>query len=471
MRYNITDTIIALSTPPGAGAIGVIRLSGPDAIKIVDGVFHGRNLTKVEGNTVHFGKIKDENDKMIDECLATVFKAPRSYTKEDVIEISCHGSSYIIEQIIQLFLRKGVRHAERGEFTMRAFMNGQLDLSQAEAVADLIASNNEGSHELAMKQMRGGFSDEIAELRQELIDFAALIELELDFGEEDVEFADRDRLEKLVAKIKGVIKRLIDSFHLGNVIKNGVATVIAGRPNAGKSTLLNALLNEERAIVSEIAGTTRDTIEESLNIQGISFRLIDTAGIRKAQDAIEKIGVDKTMEKISESTVVIYVFDVWESKPQDLWSDVDRFLTKDLGGFENLRGLKTLFIANKMDLNPYTKPEEYYKEGLISADNLITASALNKMNIDSLKDLLHKTVIDNPELMDQTIVSNSRHYDALHKAYESLDAVLNGLTGGLTGDFIAMDIRQALYHLGEITGEIYTDDLLDSIFTRFCIGK
>ncbi|MFT4534662.1 MAG: tRNA modification GTPase [Saprospiraceae bacterium] len=468
MRYNITDTIIALSTPPGAGAIGVIRLSGPDTIKVVDEVFHGRNLTKVEGNTVHFGKIKDENDKMIDECLATVFKAPRSYTKEDVIEISCHGSSYIIEQIIQLFLRKGVRHAERGEFTMRAFMNGQLDLSQAEAVADLIASNNEGSHELAMKQMRGGFSDEIAELRQELIDFAALIELELDFGEEDVEFADRDRLEKLVAKIKGVIKRLIDSFHLGNVIKNGVATVIAGRPNAGKSTLLNALLNEERAIVSEIAGTTRDTIEESLNINGISFRLIDTAGIRKAQDAIEKIGVDKTMEKISESTVVIYVFDIWESKPEDLWSDVDRFLE---GSKVLTSGSKKLFIANKMDLNPYVKPEEYYKEGLISADNLITASALNKMNIDALKDLLHKTVIDNPELMDQTIVSNSRHYDALHKAYESLDAVLNGLTGGLTGDFIAMDIRQALYHLGEITGEIYTDDLLDSIFTRFCIGK
>lgn len=468
MRYNITDTIIALSTPPGAGAIGVIRLSGPDTIRIVDEVFYGRNLTKVEGNTVHFGKIKDENDKMIDECLATVFRAPRSYTKEDVIEISCHGSSYIIEQIIQLFLRKGVRHAERGEFTMRAFMNGQLDLSQAEAVADLIASNNEGSHELAMKQMRGGFSDEIAGLRQELIDFAALIELELDFGEEDVEFADRGRLEALVTKIKGVIKRLIDSFHLGNVIKNGVATVIAGRPNAGKSTLLNALLNEERAIVSDIAGTTRDTIEEALNINGISFRLIDTAGIRKAQDAIEKIGVDKTMEKISESTVVIYVFDVWESKPQDLWDDIDKFLEGSKG---ITKGSKQLFVANKMDLNPYTQPEEYYKEGLISATNLITTSALNKMNIESLKDLLHKTVIDNPELMDQTIVSNSRHYDALHKAYESLDAVLNGLTGGLTGDFIAMDIRQALYHLGEITGEIHTDDLLESIFTRFCIGK
>jgi tRNA modification GTPase len=468
MRYNISDTIIALSTPPGQGAIGVIRLSGPDAISLVDEVFHGRNLTKVAGNTVHFGKIIDENDKMIDECLATVFRAPRSYTKEDVIEISCHGSSYIIEQIIQLFLRKGVRHAEPGEFTLRAFMNGQLDLSQAEAVADLIASNNEKSHELAMKQMRGGFSDEIAGLRQELIDFAALIELELDFGEEDVEFADRGKLEKLVEKIQGVIKRLIDSFHLGNVIKNGVATVIAGRPNAGKSTLLNALLNEERAIVSDIAGTTRDTIEESLNIQGIQFRLIDTAGIRKAQDSIEKIGVDKTMEKIAQSTVVVYVFDVGESTPEDLWNDVDRFLE---GSKVLIRSSKQLFVANKMDIHPYTKPEAYYKEGLISADNLITTSALNKMNIDSLKDSLYRLVIENPQLMDQTIVSNSRHYDALHKSYEALDAVLTGLQSGITGDFVAMDIRQALHHLGEITGEIHTDDLLESIFTRFCIGK
>ena len=468
MSYNISDTIVALSTPPGQGAIGVIRLSGPKAIVMVDEVFHGRNLTKVEGNTVHFGKIIDENGKMIDECLATVFKAPRSYTKEDVIEISCHGSSYIIEQIIQLFLRMGARHAERGEFTLRAFMNGQLDLSQAEAVADLIASNSEVSHELAMKQMRGGFSNEISALRQELIDFAALIELELDFGEEDVEFADRGKLENLVEKIKDVIKKLIDSFHLGNVIKNGVATVIAGRPNAGKSTLLNALLNEERAIVSDIAGTTRDTIEESLNINGIQFRLIDTAGIRKAQDQIEKIGVDKTLEKISQSTVVIYVFDIWESKPEDLWEDVDKFLE---GSKTYTQGSKQIFVANKMDLNPYTVPETYYKEGLISKENLITASAINKMNIEALKDMLYKLVIDNPELMDQTIVTNSRHYDALHKAFESLDAVLNGLQGGMTGDLVAMDIRQALHHLGEITGEIHTDDLLDSIFSRFCIGK
>lgn len=464
----MSDTIIALSTPAGSGAIGVIRLSGPKAIEMVDEVFYGRNLTKVEGNTVHYGKVKDEQDRVIDECLATVFRAPRSYTKEDVIELSCHGSTYIIEQIIQLFLRKGARQASRGEFTMRAFLNGQLDLSQAEAVADLIASDNAASHDLAMKQMRGGFSDQIAELRQELIDFAALIELELDFGEEDVEFADRGKLENLVAEIKKVIKQLLDSFHLGNVMKNGVATVIAGRPNAGKSTLLNALLNEERAIVSDIAGTTRDTIEVSLNINGINYRLVDTAGIREAQDSIEKIGVERTLAEIGKSTVVVYVFDVWETKPQELWDDVEQFLNASRA---LTTGSKQLFIANKMDLNPYTKPEDYYKEGLIGPDYLLTTSALNKMNIEALKDLLYSTVIDNPELMDQTIVSNTRHYDALHHAYESLDRVLQGLTSGITGDFIAMDIRQALHHLGEITGQIHTDDLLDSIFGRFCIGK
>ncbi len=462
MTHNLTDTIIALSTPPGAGAIGVIRLSGPKAIDVVNEVFHGKDLSQVDGYTVHFGKIKDEQGVVLDEVLATIFRTPKSYTKENVVEISCHGSSYIIEQIIHLFLRKGVRSANRGEFTLRAFLNGQMDLSQAEAVADLIASDSASSHDIAMKQMRGGFSDQIKELRQELIDFAALIELELDFGEEDVEFADRDRLEKLVAKIQGVIKKLIDSFHLGNVIKNGVATVIAGRPNAGKSTLLNALLNEERAIVSDIAGTTRDTIEESLNIDGINFRFVDTAGIRKAQDSIESIGVDKAMSEIQKSTVALHVVDISDTTPEMVWSDLDTF---------KIKGTRFVIILNKMDLNPYTKPEEYYKEGLISAENIITTSALNKMNIEALKEHLYRTVIDHPELMDQTIVSNTRHYDALHKAYEALSAVLNGLQSGITGDFVAMDIRQALHFLGEITGEIHTDDLLESIFTRFCIGK
>lgn len=462
------DTIVALSTPPGQGAIGVIRLSGPRAITITDEFFRGKNLEKVEANTVHYGKIVDENERIIDECVATVFRAPRSYTKEDVIEISCHGSPYIIEQIIQLCLRKGARMADRGEFTLRAFLKGQLDLSQAEAVADLIASDSETSHELAMKQMRGGFSEEISALRQELIDFAALIELELDFGEEDVEFADRAKLENLVAKIQGVLKRLLDSFHLGNVLKKGVATVIAGRPNAGKSTLLNALLNEERAIVSEIAGTTRDTIEEGLNINGIQFRLIDTAGIRRAQDEIEKIGVERTMEKIGESTLVIYLFDVTESRPSDLWEDIERFLE----GSKALTAKSSrLFVANKMDLYPTMQVTDYYKEGLIDESNLITISAKNKMNVPYLKDKLYHAVINDPSLMDNTIVTNARHFDALNKSHEALDKVMMGLRGGITGDFIAMDIRAALHELGLITGEIHTDDLLDSIFTRFCIGK
>jgi len=462
------DIIIALSTPPGHGAIGVIRLSGDGCIKLVDEVFFGKDLTSVNGHTIHYGKIKDEDDRIIDECMVSVFKGPRSYTKEDVIEISCHGSTYIIQQIIQLMLRKGARQAERGEFTLRSFLHGQLDLSQAEAVADLISSDSQATHELAMNQMRGGFSDQVSKLRQELIDFAALIELELDFGEEDVEFADRSKLENLVAEIQSVIKKLIDSFQLGNVLKQGVSTVIAGRPNAGKSTLLNALLNEERAIVSEQAGTTRDTIEESLNIKGVQFRLIDTAGIRQAQDRIEEIGVERTMKEIAQSTVVIYVFDVISTEPKDLWEDVDRFLDASKVLTSNS---KQLFIANKMDLNPYTKPEEYYRQDLISKENLITVSAKNKMNIEYVKDQLYGLVISEREISDQTIVTNNRHYDALFKSQESLDKVMHGLKSGLTGDFIAMDIRQSLHYLGEITGEIYTDDLLDSIFGRFCIGK
>lgn len=465
---HLNDTIVALSTPPGHGAIGVIRLSGSQAIEICDRFFFGRNLTKVQANTVHYGKLNDEEGRIIDECVATVFKAPRSYTKEDVIELSCHGSPYILEQVIQLMIRGGARQAKRGEFTLRAFLNGQLDLSQAEAVADLIASESEVSHSLAMQQMRGGFSEEIQRLRQELIDFAALIELELDFGEEDVEFADRGKLENLVSEIRKVIQDLIDSFKLGNVIKNGVATVIAGRPNAGKSTLLNALLNEDRAIVSEIAGTTRDTIEEALNIKGVQFRLIDTAGIRHAQDQIEAVGVEKTMEKIAQSTLVIYMFDVIESAPKDLWQDIERFLDASKVLTEKSQ---QIFVANKMDLNPYTRPEDYYKDGLIGPKNLITISAKNKMNIDYLKDRLFDVVMDNKNLGDQTIVSNNRHYDALYHARVSLEKVLDGLRMGLTGDLVALDIRQGLHHLGEITGEIYTDDLLDSIFGRFCIGK
>ena len=468
MLGELGSTIVALATAQGSAALGIIRVSGSDAITIVDKFFQGKNLSKVEGHTVHYGKIVREDGYIIDECMASVFRAPRSFTKENAIEISCHGSPYILNEVIQLFLRNGARMAKPGEFTLRAFLNGQFDLSQAEAIADLIASSNQSDHELAMKQMRGGFSDQIKSLRQELIDFAALIELELDFSEEDVEFADRKKLENLVHRISSLITNLLDSFALGNVLKHGVSTVIAGRPNAGKSTLLNALLNEDRALVSEIEGTTRDTVEESINIEGIQFRLIDTAGIRDTSDMVEKMGVDKTLEKIASSTVVIYMFDVVQTSPEQLWEDVQKFLDNNTL-LENQAA--KIFVANKMDLNPYTKPEAYHKEGLISAENLLSLSAKNKMNIEALKELLYNTVINNPEMLDNTIVSNNRHYEALLKSRESLARVVEGLQSGLTGDFIAMDIRQALYHLGEITGEIHTDDLLDSIFSRFCIGK
>lgn len=468
MNINLEDTIIALATPQGEGAIAVIRISGTEAIEITDRFFFGKNLTKVKSHTIHYGKFKDENDNMIDECLVSVFRNPRSYTKEDNIEISCHGSSYIINTLLQLFLRNGIRMAQPGEFTMRAFLNGQMDLTQAEAVADLIASESEAGHQLALRQMRGGFSKTIEQLRQELIDFAALIELELDFGEEDVEFADKEKLDQLIIKIQDVIKNLLQSFQLGNVIKTGVSTVIAGRPNAGKSTLLNALLNEERAIVSEIEGTTRDTIEEQLNIQGIPFRLIDTAGIRQAQDQIEKIGVERTIEKIGQSKIVIYLFDVTTIKPQDLWDDVEKFLDNSAALTD---GSKKLFVANKMDLYPYIEPESFYKEGLIDASNLVTASAKNKMNIEYIREKLYDLVIGDESFSDKTIVNNSRHYEALKKSDVALQAVRDGLHAGITGDFLAIDIRTALHHLGEITGQIYTDDLLDSIFSNFCIGK
>ncbi len=466
--HNLSDTIVALATPAGVGAIGVIRLSGPRAIEIANQVFHGKDLEQVSSHTVHFGSIRTAEGRILDEVLATIFVGPKSYTGEHVVEISCHGSPYILQQMIQLLVQHGARMAQPGEYTMRAFLNGRMDLSQAEAVADLIASSSESTHAIAMQQMRGGFSNDIQGLRQQLIDFASLIELELDFGEEDVEFANRDDLKQLIHKIQSLLRQLIESFHLGNVIKNGVSTVIAGRPNAGKSTLLNALLNEERAIVSDIPGTTRDTIEEQLNIKGIPFRLIDTAGIRKAQDQIERIGVERTIEKISRSTVVVYVFDVIESRPEDLWQDVERFLQ---GSQALTAGSQQIFVANKMDLNPYTEPASYYKDGLIGPHNLVTASAKNQMNIEYLKELLYKTVISHPELMDQTIVTNSRHYAALTQADESLDAVLKGMADGVTSDFVAMDIRQALHHLGEITGEISTDDLLGNIFSNFCIGK
>ena len=637
--HNLSDTIVALATPQGVGAIGVIRLSGPQAIAIVNEVFPGKDLSQQATHTVHFGTIRDEQDKILDEVLVTLFVAPKSYTGENVVEVSCHGSDYIIQEIIRLFIRKGARLAQAGEFTMRAFLNGQMDLSQAEAVADLIASSSAGSHDLAMQQMRGGFSNEIAGLRQQLVDFASLIELELDFGEEDVEFANRDDLRKLVHEIQQVLRQLIQSFQLGNVIKQGVSTVIAGRPNAGKSTLLNALLNEERAIVSAIAGTTRDTIEEVLNIKGIQFRLIDTAGIREAEDTIEAIGVEKTLEKVRQSSLLVYVFDVVDTSPEEVRADLSKLVQE---------GMHVLVVANKMDLNPYTKFEHYLDQPLtpsrveggaqqaahelatqptvarenqlrgwrtanpaayekllgfarkmrkdqtpaekvlwerlrkrqvegckflrqhiigyfiadffcaeknlvievdglyhqapevklsdaertaqleangyrvlrfsneevlndietvismittqlskhplpeeggpgwvsptdapptlaaaltLTSENWVPLIAKEGMNVPYLKDKLYEAVLSEKVNTDSTIVSNARHYEALENSYEALDAVLQGMDNGITSDFIAMDIRRSLHHLGEITGEISTDELLGNIFGRFCIGK
>ena len=455
MTINLQDTIVALATPSGVGAIGVIRLSGENAIHICNDTFKGKNLLEQKSHTIHFGTIRDEQNNIIDEVLVSLFVAPKSYTGEHVVEVSCHGSNYIIQQIIQLFLRKGARMAQPGEFTMRAFLNGQLDLSQAEAVADLIASDSEAAHSMAMHQMRGGFSSEIQKLREELIHFASLIELELDFSEEDVEFADRDDLKNLIYKIQRLIKRLTDSFQLGNVIKNGVTTVIAGRPNAGKSTLLNALLNEERAIVSEIAGTTRDTIEEILNINGVQFRIIDTAGIREATDKIEAIGVQKAMVEIERSSILIYLFDAATMSAAELRSDLAKLNRKDM---------TTIVLANKIDLidNPSTF-EEF---------DAITISAKEKLNLETLRHTLFDAVTNGKINLQSTIVSNTRHYDALQKANKSLDDVLNGMTMGITGDFLAQDIRHALIYLGEITGAIDVDeDILGNIFGKFCIGK
>jgi tRNA modification GTPase len=449
------DTVVALATPTGTGAIGIIRLSGPAAITIANSVFKGKDLTKQASHTIHFGSITD-GDTILDEVLVSLFIAPKSYTRENVVEISCHGSSYIIESIIKLLMAKGARAAKPGEFTLRAFVNGQLDLSQAEAVADLIASNSKASQQVALQQLRGGFSNQLQQLREQLVNFASLIELELDFAEEDVEFANRDQLKKLISEIATVITSLIQSFELGNAIKTGVNTVIAGRPNAGKSTLLNALLNEERAIVSHIPGTTRDTIEEVLNIRGVNFRLTDTAGIREATDAIEKIGVARTMEKIRQSALLVYVFDASQITINELNSDLAS-LQKP--------GINMLVVANKIDL---LNEEELL--ALPHTDYAIRISAKEKRHIDELKHKIYATAITHELSNNETLVTNVRHLDALQKTEEALNRVLNHMTD-TTSDFLSMDIKQALHYLGEITGVVTTDDLLENIFSKFCIGK
>lgn len=460
MILDIQDTIVAPATAPGVGAIAVIRLSGKEAITICQKVFKGKDLTKQESHTIHFGTIV-EGDAIVDEVLVSIFKAPKSFTKENVVEISCHGSNYIIGKIIRILISAGARYAKPGEFTQRAFLHGRFDLAQAEAVADLIASDSEASHRAAMNQMRGGISSEIKILRDELIGFAALIELELDFSEEDVEFADRTQLRNLVVKIQGMLFELLNSFQLGNAIKAGVSTVIAGRPNAGKSTLLNALLNEERAIVSEIAGTTRDTIEEKLVIKGVEFRLIDTAGIREATDAIEAIGVEKTFEKIRHSALLIYVFDASALSIEEARKDIIE-LTQ--------HGVPFVVVPNKIDLLPAGTSVNPLPQ--VMNDPVISISAGKKEHIEELKNELYNIVVAGRSLADSAIVTNARHYEALSKSREALEKVQYGLDAKITGDFLAQDIRQALYFLGTITGEIDVDrDILGTIFGKFCIGK
>ena len=460
------ETIVALATPSGAGAIAIIRLSGKDAITIAADVFQsvsGKDITKQKTHTIHLGHITDDG-KVYDQVLLTIFKGPNSYTGENVIEISCHGSTFIQQQIIQLLLRRGAKMAQAGEFTLRAFLNGKLDLSQAEAVADLIASDNEASHQIAMQQMRGGFSNEIAKLREELLNFASLIELELDFAEEDVEFADRTQFHELLERIEFVLKRLIDSFAVGNVIKNGIPVAIVGEPNVGKSTLLNALLNEERAIVSDIAGTTRDTIEDELVIDGIGFRFIDTAGIRETKDVVESIGIQKTFEKIEQAQVVLFILDGrWMMEAGSLET-----VKIEFEKIKNKFPLKPLVvIANKADL----LSEEQKNNIQATIDNILFLSAKQKTGIDELKNTLLSFVNTGALRNNETIVTNTRHYDSLLKALEEIQKVKWGLNSGISSDLMAIDIRSALYFFGEITGEVTNDELLGNIFANFCIGK
>ncbi len=450
------DTIVALATPAGVGAIGVIRISGKEAIKIVNKVFKGADLEKQKSHTIHFGTVRDDKEIM-DEVLVSLFIEPRSFTKENVVEISTHGSNFIIKKIIQLLLSKGARLAKPGEFTKRAFLNGKFDLAQAEAVADLIYSDTEASHLAAMNQMRGGFSLEIKNLRNELVHFASMIELELDFGEEDVEFASRDDLTKLVNHLIEIIDKLLKSFDLGNVIKNGVPTVIAGKPNVGKSTLLNALLKEDKAIVTDIPGTTRDFIEDEITLGGINFRFIDTAGLRDTEDVIEAIGVQRTREKMKQASLIIYLFDLKNETRQEI---EDTIKTLDN------QKVPVIKVGNKIDL-----ADQNFIVDLEEISSLVYISANSGENLDHLKEKILEVVNLNQFKTGDPLVTSLRHFESLSQTKNSLDQVINGINSGISNDLLALDIRHALNHLGEITGEITTEDLLENIFSKFCIGK
>ncbi|MDQ6901958.1 MAG: tRNA uridine-5-carboxymethylaminomethyl(34) synthesis GTPase MnmE [Bacteroidota bacterium] len=452
------DTIVAIATPPGVGAIGVIRLSGVMSFSIINKIFHSKDLSDQLANTLHVGFLKD-GDAILDEVVISIFKAPASYTGEDVIEISCHGSPYVQQQVIDALIRNGARLAKAGEFTQRAFLNGKLDLTQAEAVADLISSNTSASQNAALKNMRGGFSQILKAMRGKLIQFSALIELELDFSEEDVEFADRKKFMDLISDIDITVKNLLDSFKLGNVIKNGVSVAIVGNPNAGKSTLLNTFLNEYRAIVSEIAGTTRDTIEEIININGILFRLIDTAGIREnSADVIENMGVLKSKEKIQEANIVLYLFDINTTDNDEL-----AIFLQGIKG----QNVNVIPVANKADC----ANEEVIKNKKEAFPETIFISAKLNTGIELLREKLYNTAVNESVLSENIILTNVRHHSALSEVQASVSEIRKGIENKITSDFLSLDIRRCLQYLGEITGEISNDDMLDYIFSKFCIGK
>jgi len=457
--YSINETIVALATPPGEGAIGIIRLSGKEAIAIADKIFKGKRLVAQQSHTIHFGKIID-GDKIIDEVVVSLYKGPKSYTGEDVVEISCHGSQYVLQQVIDLCVKDGAQMAKPGEFTQRAFLNGKLDLTQAEAVADLIASQSGAAHQAAMHNLRGGFSEELKDMREQLIKFSALIELELDFSQEDVEFADRTQLYGLIDRMTIATSRLVNSFSLGNVIRNGVSVAIVGKPNAGKSTLLNSLLNEERAIVSDIPGTTRDTIEETLNINGVLFRLIDTAGIREhSTDTIENIGIERSKSAMNRADIVVYLYDVQQNDAAEIKAQEEILINA---------GIKYLLVGNKVDeIGQYAAREKF---AIVDGPALFI-SARDKENIHQLKDALYNIIAEGKVQREGTIVTNARHYAALQEVLKSLEDIKAAMDSNLPGDLIALDIRRCLYFLGEITGEVTTEDKLDYIFSKFCIGK
>jgi tRNA modification GTPase len=460
------STICAISTPHGSGGIAVIRLSGKESINIAEKVYSSpvrdKKLSEQKANTLHFGTLKS-GEETIDEVVIGIFKSPHSFTGEDIVEISCHGSVYIQQQILQLLITNGARIARPGEFTQRAFLNGKMDLSQAEAVADLIASENAAAHKLAITQMRGGYSREINQLRAELLRFAALIELELDFSEEDVEFADRSSLITLSTQIANLLKKLTDSFRLGNVIKNGIPVAIIGETNVGKSTLLNALLNEDKAIVSDIHGTTRDVIEDVVNIDGTLFRFSDTAGLRDTSDIIESMGIERSYLQLEKAEVVLLVTDI--GRP------VAPILERIVKIRKKIAGQHLIIIANKVDLSTESAQQQLSQFPLHPNEKLVFIAAKNRSNLGQLIQIMKETIDLNSIGTGDIIVSNARHYEALTLAYNAIKLVIEGLKTGISGDFLAQDIRECLHYLGEITGEITTDEVLGHIFKHFCIGK